>query len=136
MRRVRFLKWGSPDGVLAKSFSSMTVKQAVCLAALVHVARAGWSCDLCSIYSAMEAQSGSGEGWFGGVAEQFTYFNQFQSGGHDAPNSDAEHLSSLVSQAFVGYNVNNQIGLQLTVPMIYRGYARAGAHGSEFGLGD
>lgn len=114
----------------------MTVKQVACVAALMQVGRHGLSCDLCSIYAATEAQAGSGQGWFGGVAEQFTYFNTFQSGGHDSLNPDAEHLSSLVSQVFVGYNLNNKIGLQLTVPLLYREYGRTGAHGSEFGLGD
>src|SRR5579862_7250960 len=86
----------------------MTFKQLVLLTALTQVARHGLGCDLCSVYAATEAQAGSGEGLFGGIAEQFTYFNTFQSGGHDAVNPDGEHLSSLVSQVFVGYNLNNR----------------------------
>lgn len=93
-------------------------------------------CDLCSIYAATEAQAGSGVGFFGGLANQFTYFNTFRSDGRDAPNPDAEHLSSLVSQVFAGYNLDNRIGVQLTVPVIFREYGRIGAHGSEAGLGD
>ena len=84
----------------------------------------------------MEAEGGSGRGFFGGLAEQYTYFGTFQSGGHDAPNPDGEHLNSLISQAFVGYNINERFGLQFNLPLIYREYGRNGAHGSEVGLGD
>jgi hypothetical protein len=57
-----------------------------------------FACDLCAIYGAMEAQGGSGQGFFGGVAEQYTYFGTFQSGGHDATNPDGECLNSLTSR--------------------------------------
>jgi hypothetical protein len=96
---------------------------------------AAWSCDLCAIYGAMEAQSQSGQGFFGGAAEQFTYFGTFQSGGHNAPNPDGEQLNSLISQAFVGYNVSERFGVQFNLPIIYRDYSKVGAHGSETGIG-
>jgi hypothetical protein len=47
-----------------------------------------WACDICAIYGAMEAEGSGGQGFVGGVAEQYTYFDTFQSGGHDAPNPD------------------------------------------------
>lgn len=98
------------------------------------------ACDFCAVYSATEAQGNSGKGFFGGVAEQFTYMNTFQSGGHDERNPDAEHLNSLMSQLFVGYNINNQFGLQFNLPVIYREYSAnesgTRVHGSEVGLGD
>ena len=97
---------------------------------------AALGCDLCAIYGAMEAQGGSGRGFFGGVAEQYTYFGTFQSGGHDAPNPDGEYLNSLNSQAFVGYNFNDRFGLQFNLPVIYRDYGKIGAYGSEAGIGD
>jgi hypothetical protein len=55
---------------------------------------AALGCDLCAIYEAMEAQGGSGQGSFAGLAEQYTCFDTFQSGGHDAPNPDGEYLHS------------------------------------------
>lgn len=94
------------------------------------------ACDLCAIYGAMEAQGSTGQGFFAGLAEQYTYFNTFQSGGHDAPNPDGEHLHSLISQAFVGYNFNERFGLQFNLPVIYRDYSKTGAHGSVTGIGD
>jgi hypothetical protein len=107
------------------------------LLALVFVgAPAALACDLCAIYEATEAQGESGKGFFAGVAEQFTYFGNFQSGGHNATNPDGEYLSSLLSQTFVGYNISERFGVQFNLPIIYRAYGREGAHASESGIGD
>jgi hypothetical protein len=100
------------------------------------------ACDFCAVYAATEAQGSSGKGIFAGVAEQYTYFNTFQSNGRDRRNPDSEYINSLLSQPFVGYNFNNRIGVQFNLPLIYREYgatAESGSgrvHGSEFGLGD
>jgi hypothetical protein len=94
------------------------------------------ACDLCSVYAATEAQGGSGQGFLAGFAEQFTYFNTFQSGGRDAPNPDAEYINSLSSQLFVGYNINERVGVQFNLPVIYRDYGSTDAHASEAGIGD
>ena len=106
------------------------------IALLATGARAVMACDLCAIYEATEAQGESGKGFLSGVAEQFTYFSTFQSGGHNEANPDGEYVSSLISQAFVGYNLNKRLGLQFNLPIIYRAYGRDGAHASESGIGD
>lgn len=99
-----------------------------------------FACDFCAVYAATEAQGNSGKGFYGGLAEQYTYFDTFQEGGHDRPNPDSEHLNSLMSQLFAGYNFNDRVGLQLNLPVIYREYGATDAgtrkHGSEVGLGD
>ena len=100
-----------------------------------------FACDFCAVYAATEAQGNSGKGFFAGAAEQYTYFDTFQSGGHDQPNPDAEHINSLISQAFVGYNFNNRFGVQFNLPVIYREWSAlpeggGRVHGSEVGLGD
>ena len=101
------------------------------------------ACDFCAVYAATEAQGGSGKGFFAGLAEQYTYFNTFQSDGHNRPNPDAEHLGSLMSQTFIGYNFNDRIGVQFNLPVIYREWAAISetpgvgrVHDSELGLGD
>jgi hypothetical protein len=106
------------------------------LAFLAAGTPAVFACDICVIYGAMEAQGGSGRGFFGGVAEQYTHFGTFQSGGHDATNPDGEWLNSLNSQVSVGYNFHDQFGLQFNLPVIYRDYGKTGAYGSEAGIGD
>jgi hypothetical protein len=98
------------------------------------------ACDFCAVYAATEAQGNSGKGFFAGAAEQYTYFDTFQSGGRDRRNPDAEHLNSLISQAFIGYNINDRVGVQFNLPVIYREWSaiESGSriHGSEVGLGD
>ena len=106
------------------------------LALLTTGVPAAFACDLCAIYGAEEAQGESGKGFFGGVAEQYTYFNTFQSGGQNTTNPDGEYLNSLISQVFVGYNLNERFGLQFNLPIIYRAYGKDGAFGSESGIGD
>src|SRR5581483_12311330 len=82
-----------------------------------------FGCDLCSVYSASEAQGGMGKGWYSGLAEQFTYFNTLQFAGHNVGN-DGEYINSLNSQLFAGYNFNQRFSLQLNAPIIYRQYHR------------
>jgi hypothetical protein len=93
------------------------------------------ACDLCSIYSAQEAQIG-GKGFFAGAAEQYTDFDTFKSDSRSAPNPDSETIHSLSSQLFAGYNFSKWAGIQLNLPVIYREYSQTAAHGSELGLGD
>lgn len=97
-------------------------------------------CDLCSIYSATQAQGGSGQGFYGGVAEQYTEFSTLQNAGHEVPNTVNQFIDSSVSQIFAGYNFNNRLGLQFNMPIIYRAFQRPrGAvieNGTEFGIGD
>lgn len=106
-----------------------------CLLGLLSASRTT-ACDLCAVYAATEAQSGGGGGLYGGVAEQFTYYNTLQSGGHTVAN-DGEYIDSLVSQVFLGYNVNDRFGVQFNLPVIYRAYGSdAGGNHGEGGIGD
>ncbi len=105
-----------------------------------------WACDLCSVYAASEAHGGDGKGFFAGVAEQFTRFGSLQSDGQSVAN-DGEHINSLNSQLFIGYNFNERFGAQVNLPVIFREYSRqytsvADGHvyspesHSETGIGD
>jgi hypothetical protein len=94
------------------------------------------ACDLCSVYAASEAQGGGGAGFFGGVAEQLSYFNTLQVDSHKIAN-DGEYIYGSVSQLFLGYNVNSRWGLQLSVPIIHRAWgSSSGGNRSETGIGD
>src|SRR5512142_952768 len=112
------------------------MKLAMCLLAAVACAPTAAACDLCAVYTAAEAEGGSGKGFFGGVAEQYTYFNTLQVNGHNVPNEGDQYLHSSVSQVFGGYNFNNRLGLQFNLPVIYRAYGFGSARGSESGIGD
>ena len=93
------------------------------------------ACDLCSIYAATEAQGGSGKGFFGGVAEQFSHFGTLQQEGHKV-SGEGQYIDSSVAQVFAGYNFNNRFGLQLNLPVIYRAFGSDTVHGTESGIGD
>jgi hypothetical protein len=108
----------------------------VYLLAVVACAQSATACDLCVIYAATEAQGGSGKGFLGGVAEQYTYFNTLQIAGRDAPNEGTQFLNSSVSQVFAGYNFNSRFGVQFNLPVIYRSYGYFTRRGSESGIGD
>jgi hypothetical protein len=95
------------------------------------------ACDLCSVYAASEAQGGTGAGFLGGIAESYNHFGTLRDGGHviDIPG-DKEFINSSVSQVFLGYNFNEDFGLQLNVPIIHRSWGSSISNGSETGLGD
>jgi hypothetical protein len=99
------------------------------------IARPALSCDLCSIYAASQAQGGSGRGFFGGVAEQFTEFGTVQDEGHKVA-SEGQYIDSSVSQVFAGYTINDQFSVQLNLPAIYRAYGSDTQHGKVSGIGD
>lgn len=96
------------------------------------------ACDFCAIYTATEAHAG--KGFYGGIAEQFTHFGTLQDEGNVVLNVTDQHLDSLISQVFAGYNFNERFGVQLNVPVIYRAFQRpegfATDRGSESGVGD
>ena len=64
------------------------------------VATPAMACDLCSIYSAMQARGEVNKGFTLGVAEQFTHYGALQEDGHQVPNSLNQHLDSSISQLF------------------------------------
>ncbi|HYV26078.1 MAG TPA: hypothetical protein VFA77_00975 [Candidatus Eisenbacteria bacterium] len=104
-------------------------------------AQQSFACDLCAIYAASEARGELGRGVYAGVAEQFTYFGTVQEDGQRVSNPSGQYMNSSVSQIFAGYNFNDWLGVQLNLPVIYRGYKRPDGMGgietgSEAGIGD
>lgn len=101
----------------------------------VACAQPVFACDLCSVYAATEAQGGSGKGFFGGIAEQYTQFGTVQDNGHEIP-SEGQYIDSSVAQLFAGYNFNNRFGAQVNLPIIYRAWGSDTMHSTEAGIGD
>jgi len=104
-------------------------------------AQSALGCDLCALYSASQARGEVGEGFFAGIAEQFTHFSTVQIHGREVSDPSHQYLDSSISQLFAGYNFNERFGLQLNLPVIYRSFKRpdsAGGidRGSESGIGD
>src|SRR5881396_3217062 len=105
------------------------------------VATPAIACDLCSVYSAMQARGEIDKGFTVGVAQQFTHYGTLQEDGHKIPNDLDQHLDSSISQLFAGYNFTDRFGVQVNLPIIYRSFQRAAdsggiERGSESGIGD
>lgn len=96
----------------------------------------------------------NGQGFYAGLAEQYTYFGDTQLDGNHVFNQNGEmvpvqqqHLNTLTSEPFFGYNFNDRIGLRLELPVIYREFEAvlpfgnavtsfSRIHGTEWGMGD
>src|SRR5215813_7370517 len=113
----------------------MKMKISISVVLAGALAQPAFSCDLCSIYAATEAQGGTGSGFFGGVAEQFTHFGTLQDNSHRIGN-EGQYIDSSVSQVFVGYNVSERLSVQLNLPVIYRAYGSDAQHSTVSGIGD
>jgi len=106
------------------------------LLACVPYARA---CDLCSVYTASMAH-GQASGWYAGISQQFTRYDQLRDDGHRVHADSGQYLDSSITQLLVGYGISDRFSLQLNLPYIHRSYRRPGHHGNETGtvsgLGD
>lgn len=104
-------------------------------------AGSSFGCDLCTIYSATQAQGEAGKGPFAGITEQFTHFGTLQVEGKEVPNGAGQYLNSSISQIFAGYNFSDRVGLQFNLPVIYRWFKRTDGQGAietgtATGIGD
>ena len=105
------------------------------------VATPAAACDLCSVYSAMQARGEIDKGFTVGVAQQFTHYGTLQEDGHKIPNGLKQHFDSSISQLFAGYNFTDRFGVQVNLPIIHRSFLRADdsgeiERGTESGVGD
>lgn len=97
------------------------------------------ACDLCAVYTAGMAH-GETSGWFAGVSEQFTRYDDLREEGHIIHDDAGQYLDSSITQLFVGYGATDRLSLQLNVPYIDRRFKRpedgVDEKGSVSGLGD
>src|SRR5437762_1714137 len=77
------------------------------------------ACDLCAVFSAQQAEGG-GKGFYGGLAEQFTWFNTMRAYNHNVANDSHSYIASSMTQVFAGYNFSSHFGLQFNLPIIHR----------------
>ena len=107
---------------------------------LASGARAVMACDMCSVYSALQAQGVGGKGFFAGVVEQYIHEGTLQNEGQKINNPYGQYLNDSVTTVYAGYNLNSRLDLQFNLPIIDRSYQRPVGStvqtGSEFGIGD
>jgi hypothetical protein len=108
-------------------------------AVFLPAAFAAHACDLCAVYTAGMAH-GETSGWYAGIFEQFTNYDELRDEGHVIHDDSGQYLDSSITQLFVGYGATDRLSLQLNVPYIYRTFKRPEdgeiQHGVESGLGD
>ncbi len=108
--------------------------------------------DFNAVYPRTPTQP-NGTGFYAGLAEQGTYFNDTQVNGHPPRASNGrllplgqQYLTTITSEPFLGYNFCEHFGLQLELPVIYRESVIVGPGSalraftqdfrSDFGMGD
>lgn len=97
------------------------------------------ACDLCSVYTAQLAEGQGADGWFIGLAEQYTRYDELREEGRRIPDG-GQYLNSSVTQLLLGYGINAQWTVQANLPYIDRQFKRPEGdgfeRGSETGIGD
>ena len=107
------------------------------------------ACDLCGCYTpqlnAMAEMEQSNlppwaRGFYGAIAEQFTYFGTLQLNGGEIDNPTGQYLASSITQLVAGYDLTSRFALQVNVPIIYRDFKRPEGFnidkGTVSGVGD
>lgn len=98
------------------------------------------ACDLCSVYSAFHAAGELEAEFQAGFAGQFTHFGTLQYEGDQVTDLIGQRLDSSVTQLLAGWNLRDNAGVQLNVPLVYRSFRRPEGwdidEGSESGVGD
>ena len=97
------------------------------------------ACDLCPC-DLPPMDIASRVGWSARVSEQFTHFGTLQQDGQSIANPAGEHLDSSITQFIIGYDFAHALGVQLSVPLIFRSFQRwhngALDRGNVGGVGD
>ena len=97
------------------------------------------ACDFCAC-ELPEMGLGNHTGWHVSVSEQFTHFGTLQQDGQTIANPVGEYLDSSITQFVIGYDFAYALGVQLSVPLVYRSFQRVKdgvlENGSVSGVGD
>lgn len=97
------------------------------------------ACDVCAVYSSVEARE-SLPGPYVGLFAQATAFRTLREDGEEVPNPTRQKLDSTRLQAIFGWQLSDRLGVQVNVPWLDRSWRRPEHDGvetrSESGLGD
>src|SRR5256885_16310145 len=93
---------------------------------------AGLGCDLCGCFTPQlnaipentTVSSSPISRTYFAFAEQFTRFGTLQLDGQEVANPTNQYLNSSITQAVLGYDINNRFALQVALPIIYRDFQR------------
>ena len=98
------------------------------------------ACDICAIYTSIDAKELRPNDFHLGIAEQYTNYGTVLDNGHKIDNPLDQYMKSSITQIFGSYDITKSLSTQLTIPLIDRSYRRASGmgteSGNESGLGD
>src|SRR5690606_13908457 len=100
----------------------------------------GEACDPCSLYNSARLQGNQANRWSLSISEQYTDFDKAEGLSEESPRNGELTRSFTNTQLSVGYDLFNWLGVQATVPIVYRSYDRTENYrtktDSETGIGD
>ncbi len=109
------------------------------LLALTAGARAAGACDICSIYTSLEAREAR-LGLYTAAFQQYTDFSTLRLDGDEVANTAGQSLKSSQTQLVLGYQVSHRLGFQLNLPYLDKSFRRPQGEeiedGAESGWGD
>jgi len=96
------------------------------------------ACDVCAIYTATEVSEGR-TGFRAGIGGQWSHSTVERMNGEEIPPF-GERLDSVITQFFLGYQLNERVGVQVNIPFIVRTFRRLEdgrlQDGDSIGAGD
>lgn len=124
------------------------MKHFLLFAVVLLWSRMAFACELCAIYSAASARGESSKGFSFNVTEQYVSQNTTQLEGEELegfPFLTQAYLNTSWTHFVPGYNFSPRLGINLSVPYIYREFHRVeipstggviDEKGNEDGIGD
>ena len=107
------------------------------------------ACELCAIYNADNALTGSGAGIAFAIAEQYIPYRTSQFEGEPTSTPSPSFVDNSITHLVPGYNFSSRFGVNLNLPLVYNDFERHDIRysltapptfftekGTEFGLGD
>jgi hypothetical protein len=120
--------------------------RALLLSLAVSLANGVWACELCAIYNADSAASGSGKGFSFAVSEQYIPYGTVQLNGRQLPPSilDQTFVNTSMTHFVPTWSFSKMFSVSLSVPLVhkeFKGMQLTGTgilteSGQETGLGD
>lgn len=99
-----------------------------------------FACDLCPLCTSLGNKKVNEGSIRLGLSEQLTYFGSIQDNDKNVENTMHEHLASSTTNFTAGYDLNDSITLQATLPLVNKHYKQVTSSGmqsgDETGIGD
>jgi hypothetical protein len=98
------------------------LKRALLLSLIVWLTNGAWACELCAIYNADTAASGSGKGFSFAVSEEYIPFGTVQLNGRQLPPSvlDQTFVNTSMTHFVPTWSFSKMFGVSLSFPVVHK----------------